>query len=241
MRVEYRLNSEDYLSLYAHIRRKNRHYPIVGRAKRFVWAVCLLVILLLALELQIAIPYAALFYLQRSIPVSALEVAVFVIAGLLIIVLVPCLVYPLFTDRQRLTDAMIELHARRDFRRELRNGQINLSYTIRAEIDAFGLTETCTLVEDIEGTEKTTEVRSRGAWTVISTIDLEEEYALFQVGKAGWLILPRRAFNNDKEFMRFVTTAFFLKAGPGTAEARQTRIMELAPPTCADTDKIRLP
>jgi hypothetical protein len=103
-----------------------------------------------------------------------------------------------------------------------RAGAIDPRRRLRAVLSPQALTE---IIEDhrmVGAVAITTVVTSEAPWSEIPTIHVTGMHAFFKVGDAGWLILPRAAFDDDDAFFHFVATASRYKDGDATEVNSQT-------------------
>lgn len=219
MQLEYRLSECDHLALLNHLSHTTGQYRSLSRKLKIGWSLSLL---LIGLAIILALVFDALKHnADPGYSVATLFLCLFLAPW--------CILPAIFVWRGAIMDRMarrsIDHRNQQVYDQMRKSGQINLNNTIRAVIDAHGLTEISTLVEDLAGTEKITEVESRGRWDIIGAIDVTDLHAFFEVGKAGWLILPRRVFPSDKEFLRFVTAAEMFRGGRTGKAALETGIM----------------
>src|SRR5262249_39557270 len=94
-----------------------------------------------------------------------------------------------------------------------RAGHFDPGITLRAILTAENRPEITEKQQAQGGVRVTVKVTSEAPWTVIGTIHVTADHAFFQVGTAGWLLLPKRAFDDEDGFFKFVANAKRLQEG----------------------------
>jgi hypothetical protein len=208
MEVEYQLTPDDFRALYRHLAQDQRQADLAGQHSRYWlevgWAVVLVVAdagLLWAIGSLFLDQSGWLFDQLGWVGLVPMAVILLLINGALFLLVRDLLSGPRAHGK-------VLLYSMEDYiRHQQRAGYFHPDLWVKAVLDPAALVEVQGRRGSVGGVEISTTVTSRASWLLIEAIDVAAEHAFFKVGHAGWLILPRRVFDQEEFFYRFVAAA----------------------------------
>lgn len=217
LQARYQLSAVDFLSFYLQF---SEGTVLNSFRRRFLFNLFVLA----------AISFTLLFLGQLAVLIrpsvlgmSALDPAVLISAAIVFAAIaLICVAYLLL--EKKYCRAMHRTYLQKLIAQLHQTSQIRVGGTTEVVIDADRLTESYLLVEICQQIEKTTQIRTLVPWSQVKNVTVTGKHAFVEMGNKEWLILPKRAFTTEKEFLRFVSTLYFYRDGVHVHEEPESGI-----------------